>query len=273
MSYNTIEKSLVERTPIRLYKFKRGALTWAYNSSAEDIKRDNTLYKSIAGGLSDQGIIISDGGISDNFKIIAPADIDIVKQFYGMPPSARVELEVSNTHFQTEEIKPVWWGVIISITDKSINSVEIIASPNESITNRPGVTLVYSRQCGAVIYDGQCKVNKELYKVKSNVQQVTTSGIEVTNVANYQDGWFSGGFIEYTIEGGEIERRYIEKHSRTSLVLWGGSQGLKQGQVISLFAGCDTNPTTCKNKFNNQLNRQSFDHLQGKSPFDGNQVF
>lgn len=273
MSFNTVETSLAARTPIRLYLFKRGALTWPYNSSSQAIKRGNVLYKALPGGLSDRGIISSDGGISDNLTITAPADIEIARLFYGIPPSARIELEVFNTHLQTDEYIPTWHGVVVSVRDTKIDRVEIIASPNESLTDRPGVTLVYSRQCGAVIYDDQCKVNKELYRVRANAEQIVVTGIETTTAANYSDGYFNGGFIEYSIAGGELERRYIEQHEGSSLTLWGGSEGINQGQAISLFPGCDTDPNICYNKFKNHLNRQSFDHLQGRSPFDGNQVF
>lgn len=273
MSYKTIETSVDKRTPIRLYTFKRGALVWAYNSSSQAIKRNNVLYRSLLGGLSDQGIIISDGGISDNFKITAPADIEIARLFYGMPPSSRIELEVANTHLQSDEVKPVWWGVVVSVNDLAADKVEIIASPAETLANRPGVTLVYSRQCGAMIYDDLCKVDKEKYRVRGTTDQVMITGIETASAAGYADGYFNGGFVEYSITGGELERRYIEKHEGSNLILWGGSEGINQGQTISLFPGCDTAPSTCVNKFNNHLNRQSFEHLQGHSPFDGNQVF
>lgn len=274
MSFNDAEKSLDGRKPIRLYKFTRGALVWAYNTSSEPIKRDNVIYKSLVGGISDRGIIRSDGSSnSDSFTITAPADIDVAKLFYGMPPNARIELEVANSHLQTEEIVKVWFGAVVSVRDTSTDKAEIIAAPFESLANTTGVNLTYSRQCGAVIYDQQCKVNKELHRIRTSIQQLAITGIVTSDAAKYADGYFSGGFIEYTIEGGEIERRYIEQHSGINLTLWGGSQGLEAGQAVSLFTGCNQSPDMCNNKFNNYLNRRSFEHLQGRSPFDGNQVF
>lgn len=273
MSYKQIEQSLASRTPIRLYSFKLGSLRWDYNTSSETIKRNNIQYKAIKGGISDGGIIVSDGGISDNFKITAPASIAIARLFDNMPPSSRLNLEVSNTHAQNDEVIPAWWGVVVTVTEKTAATVEIVASPNETLANRPGVTLVYSRQCGAMIYDQQCKVNKELYRMRGTIQQTAVSAVTITEAANQPDGWFNGGFIEYTDSNGELDRRYIEQHAGTELSLWGGTQGLNTGQTVSLFAGCNRLQATCTNKFNNQLNRQAFDHLQGWSPFDGSQIF
>lgn len=273
MSIDTIEKSIAGRIPVRLYTFKLGVVRWDYNSSAEDIKRGAITYKALKGGMSDSGIIISDGGISDNFKITAPATIEIARLFNNTPPSSRLTLEVANTHLHSDETIPVWWGVVISVTDKTAATIEILASPNETLANRPGVTLIYSRQCGAIIYDSQCKVNKELYRVRTTVQQVEVSALMVSDAAKYQDGWFDGGFIEFTDANNDLARRYIEAHAGSTLTLWGSTQGISQGMSISLFAGCNSAANTCANKFNNQLNRQAFDHLQGYSPFDGNQVF
>lgn len=273
MSYKQIEQSLDNRTPIRLYTIKQGAVRWDYNTSSETITRNNIQYKAVKGGISDGGIIVSDGGISDNFKITAPASIAIARLFDNLPPSSRLTLEVANTHLQTEEVIPAFWGVIVTVTEKTAATVEIVASPNETLTNRPGVTLVYSRQCGAMIFDHQCKVNKELYRVKGEVQQTAVSAVTINEAANHPDGWFNGGFIEYTDSHGELDRRYIEQHTGTTLYLWGGSQGLNNGQSVSLYAGCNGSPDACTNKFNNALNRQAFDHLQGWSPFDGSQIF
>lgn len=273
MNYKQIEQSLASRTPIRLYTFKLGAVCWDYNTSSETVIRHGVRYKTIKGGISDRGIIVSDGGISDNFTLTAPATIEIARLFDNMPPSSRLTLEVANTHLQTDEVIPTFWGVVVTVTEKTAATVEITASPNETMTNRPGVTLVYSRTCGAMIYDHQCKVNKELYKVRTTLQQIAVSAVTVSEAGNYSDGWFSGGFIEYTNSNGELDRRYIEQHTGTTLHLWGGTQGLNQSQAINLYAGCNGSPDACANKFNNSLNRQAFDHLQGWSPFDGSQIF
>lgn len=273
MNYKQIEQSLASRTPIRLYTFKLGAIRWNYNTSSETIIRNNIKYKTIKGGLSDRGFIVSDGGISDKFTLTAPATIEIARVFPSMPPGSRLTLEVANTHLQTEEVVPAFWGGVDTVTEKTAATVEIIAIPNETMTNRMGVTLVYSRTCGAMIYDHQCKVNKELYKVRTTLQQIAVSAVTISEAANHPDGWFSGGFIEYTDSNGELDRRYIEQHIGAELNLWGETQGLNPGQIISLYAGCNGSPDACANKFNNSLNRQAFDHLQGWSPFDGSQIF
>lgn len=272
MNFNMLEQSLDQRKPARMYQFSRGPLRWCYNSSAEVIKYDNQIFKPLIGGISDRGIIRSDGGQSDTFIITAPNDIEVAQLFVDVPPSSRIQLTVFNTHLGTECVQPVWYGVIGTVNFSVQDSVEISCINNETLTNRPGVTAVYSRQCNAVLYDKQCAVNKEKFKVAATIKQITPMTIEVMEAGSYSPDWFTGGFIEFNVGSGEIDRRYIEKHTGTTLTLLSGSISLKDGQNIALYPGCNLMATTCQEKFNNLLNRKAFDHLQGQSPFDGNPV-
>lgn len=87
MSYNTIENSLASREPVRCYKFSRGALTWLYNTSSEMIKRNNMQFLALTSGISDNGIINSNGSQTDDFSVIAPATIEIAKLFNEQDPA------------------------------------------------------------------------------------------------------------------------------------------------------------------------------------------
>jgi uncharacterized phage protein (TIGR02218 family) len=46
--------------------------------------------------------------------------------------------------------------------------------------------------------------------------------------------------------------------------LWTGTIGpIQMGDEICLFAGCDKNFETCKNKFQNSINFRGFPHIPG----------
>ncbi len=272
MNYSQIEKSIATRQPVRLYEFSRGALRWLYNTSSESIKRQNKLFKSLAGGLSDQGIITSDGGQSDNFTIIAPPDIEIATLFLNMPPSSRINLTVYNTHIGTNDIIPCWYGTVIGINYSENDRIKITSQTTDAMTNKPGATEVFTRQCNTLIYSKKCQVNKEDYKILGNILQTSITTVDVVAAENLPDGWFNGGFFEYSIGDGEQDRRFIESHLGKTLTLWGGTQGLRIGQAVSLYPGCNRTTTDCTNKFSNILNYQGFPHIQGRSPFDGKPV-
>lgn len=273
MNYKDTENSLDGRIPIRCYAFRRGALTWLYNTSSEAITRNNMRFLSLTGGISDDGFIRSNGGQSDDFTVTAPATIAIAKLFNEQAPSNRIYLTVYDTHQGTDELVQRWSGAISSVNYSDIDKIKITHTPLASLANKPGTTQVYARQCNAVIYDTQCTVNKEQYRVSGTIQQISVNSIQVAQAANYDDGWFNGGFIEFDAGSGEQDRRYIESHQGMTLVLWGGGISLTLGQTINFYPGCDIARTTCNGKYNNILNYQGCPHLQGRSIFDGNPVW
>lgn len=272
MNFNQLEKSLDSRQPVRLYEFTKGFFKYTYNSSAVNISYNNQIFKSLIGGISDSGIIRSDGGNSDALNIIAPADIEVAQLFVDIAPSRKVILKIYNTHLGVTEIKPIWQGEVVTVSFAESDRIKLVAIPTESATNKLGATQTYSRQCNAVLYDKRCKVNKQLYKKTGTIMQMNLTSIKVIEAATMPDGWFTAGYIEYDIGDGDYEVRAIEFHSKDSLVLLGGTAGLKERQTINFYAGCNLTKETCKIKFNNLLNMQATPYLKGKSPFDGNPV-
>ncbi len=56
MSFNSRESSLADGQPVRLYQFSRGAIRWSYNSSDRDITYQNQVFRTVPGGITDNGI-------------------------------------------------------------------------------------------------------------------------------------------------------------------------------------------------------------------------
>ncbi|MOA32513.1 hypothetical protein D3C78_1537390 [compost metagenome] len=70
-----------------------------------------------------------------------------------------------------------------------------------------------------------------------------------------------------------MERRHIETHAGEVLQLLGGVDGLVAGQMVNAYPGCDFLESTCNDKFGNRDNFRGVSTMDGKSPFDGDQVF
>ena len=56
MSFDSRERSLAAGTPVRYYEFRRGVMRWLYNSSDRDISVGTQVFRSVRGGISDNGI-------------------------------------------------------------------------------------------------------------------------------------------------------------------------------------------------------------------------
>ncbi|PBM22156.1 phage BR0599 family protein, partial [Pseudomonas aeruginosa] len=57
------------------------------------------------------------------------------------------------------------------------------------------------------------------------------------------------------------------------LYILGGTEGIPAGGQLRVYPGCDGLAQTCDDKFSNLPNFRGFNAMQGKSPFDGDQVW
>lgn len=48
-------------------------------------------------------------------------------------------------------------------------------------------------------------------------------------VAGYADDWFTGGYVEWQVDGDNYDRRYIERHAGADLHILGGTEGIPAG--------------------------------------------
>lgn len=273
MSFDTRERSLDLGAPIRLYEFRRGVLRWLYNSSDRDISLGSQIFRSLRGGISDNGIRQSGESRQDSFIITAPADIEVAQPFRGVRPTAEITLRVLDMHHGEADSICRFVGSISSVKWPRLDTCTITCQDIESSMERPGLTDTFSRTCTTTLYSLKCKVNRDDHRLDTTIQSL--AGLLISNgvFAGYPDGWFAGGYIEWAISGGEYERRHIESHSGSDLQLLGGTDGLTAGQNIRVLPGCDFLAQTCHTKFANLPNFRGVNKMDGKSPFDGEQVF
>ncbi|CDM42380.1 phage BR0599 family protein [Ectopseudomonas oleovorans] len=273
MSSASRELSLADGQPIRLYQFSRGVLRWSYTSADRNITYNNQVFRSVRGGIGDPGIIQSGDPQADRLVITAPADLEVALLYKGAPPSDEIGLTVFDLHYGEADAWVSWAGSIATVNWPALDRCRITCLSIEASMDAPGLTDVYSRTCTAVLGDTECKVDLNQYRVTTNLQSMTGASVFSGTFAEYPDGWFSGGHIEWPIGSGEYDRRHIERHIGSELLLLGGTAGVPPGGSVRTYPGCDGLDTTCAGKFSNIDNMRAQPHLQGSSPFDGNQVW
>lgn len=273
MSFDSRERSLADGAPVRLYEFSRGVMRWLYNGSDRNITIGPQVYLALPGGISDNGIRQSGESKQDAFVITAPADIEVAQPWRGVRPSAEIGLRVLDMHYGDSETVCRFVGTIASVKWPRLDTCTITCQDVESSMERPGLVDTYSRTCTTTLYSTLCGVNRDLHRVDTTIQSMV--GVSISNgaFAGYPDGWFAAGFIEWPIGSGEYDRRHIETHAGSDLQLLGGTEGLAVGMAIRVFPGCDFLDGTCDSKFDNLPNLRATPHMDGKSPFDGEQVF
>lgn len=272
MSFDARENSIDNAQPIRLYRFNRGNTEWCYNTSDRPIMHDARLYSPVAGGISDNGIRMSGDPQADALIIKAPADLSVVQQFRNFAPSDSVELVVFDTHYKEPEARLSWRGTIESVNWPTLNSCKISCQSMDIQMAQPGLTMSYSRSCTAVLGDSRCKVNLVNLRVAGTVQSKDGVRLYIPELAGFADGYFTAGYVEWSAGDSQYNRRHIDLHSGSYVSILGGTHGIAEG-AIRIYPGCNFLATTCQNKFNNINNFRGIPHLQGGSPFDGNNPF
>lgn len=273
MSFNSREFSLDTGTPIRLYQFSRGVMRWLYATSDRDIAVNTQVYRTVRGGISDNGIRQAGDANVEMLKLTAPADLEVAKLYRGVPPSGEVALSVFDLHYGETEQVVSWTGGIQSVSWPERDRCTIVCQPLSARMTMQGLRQGWERACNRSLYDQGCTVNRDLYQLSTSVQSLNGSSISNGALAAYPAGYFTAGFAEWAIGSGEYDRRGIERHSGSELVLLGGTAGLQAGQPVRIYPGCDQTINTCSVRFGNHLNFGGIWHLPGRSPFDGNPVF
>ncbi|WP_374439150.1 phage BR0599 family protein [Pseudomonas panipatensis] len=273
MSFDQRESSLAAGQPIRLYDFSRGVLRWAYASCDRNITWSNQEYRSLRGGIEDNGIIQSGDPNTDKLILTAAADLEVAQLYREGSPSDEVRLVVRDMHYGDSDVVISWVGSIKSVDWPALDRCKISCLSIEASMERPGLVDTYSLTCGAVLGDWRCKVNLELYRINAAAQ--TMSGTTITNgvFATYPDGWFTGGFVAWPVGSGNFDRRHIVSHQGSALNMLSGTSGIPAGVQLRVYPGCDFLIDTCHNKYGNEPNFRGENKLQGESPFDGNQVW
>jgi uncharacterized phage protein (TIGR02218 family) len=273
MSFDSREASLDAGKPIELYRFRRGVISWAYNSSDRDMSFNNETYKGLRGGISNDGIRRTGEVSADRLKITAPADLEVAALYRGVPPSVEIRLTIYEHHYGESDAKAVWNGTIESVGWPALDRCLIAAQPLTSTLDVPGLRLTWDRSCGASLYDRRCKVNRDLFRVDLTIQSMTGASVSTAVAAGFEDGWYDGGFIEWPVGMGEYDRRTIELHQGSVLHIMGGTAGLVVGMALRCYPGCNRTAPVCHLKYDNLDNMRADPNMMGKNIFNGEPVF
>ncbi|CAD7027230.1 beta tubulin [Pseudorhizobium endolithicum] len=125
---------------------------------------------------------------------------------------------------------------------------------------------VYNRRCDAEFGDGRCRMDLAAWSGAGSIIAVSEpSRVTVSGLAAFAGGFFRLGVMTLT-DGRrlDVERHELNGDGTADLILWLPPEApLDVGAAFSITAGCDKSFTTCRVRFNNQLNFRGFPHVPG----------
>lgn len=130
---------------------------------------------------------------------------------------------------------------------------------------------IYQYGCDAVLGDSRCGIDLDnvLYRGTGAVlaaeeeRRMTVSGL-----ADFDDGWFARGSLEWTSGANQGRNGEIKFHRKANgqvvIELWQAAAGpIVIGDAFTVRAGCDKQFATCRVKFANAVNFRGFPHVPG----------
>ncbi|AEG53118.1 phage BR0599 family protein [Sinorhizobium meliloti] len=271
MSFDVYEGSNYSGLPVALYDFVFGTAQWNYTSDEELVTLGAVTYEPIS--IKDSGVKQSGDASSDEMIITVPKTAPVAIMMNGQPPSENIWVYIRRYHHGDDGAPIIWPGYVVSRKQIDSQAVELSCKMITAGFDRNGLRLGWSRQCPHALYDQNCRVNKDLFALTFQVENIVGNTIYSAALDALADGRFSNGFFTWSRFNGAVERRGIEIHVGNHFSILGTSVGIEVGDWVTAYPGCARTRTDCINKFNNLSNFGGFPHMPGKSPFKGDPVF
>jgi hypothetical protein len=266
MSIEDIEASEQDGSARELIDVTYGNVAHRITTATRDISYGGVLYLATAakrGPLPTSPI-----DEEDALELTLPIDHAFVRRFVlQFAPPLRVSVRVRRL-YETDEIETVWLGYItsMSVNDENTQATFRIPPRGADAAQRRLPTISVTRLCPYMLYSHGCEVSRTAsvgglaHKVSTTVAHVNGREVRV-NLADSDrlPDWAEGG--ELVVTGGSAtgDRMAVVEQSTYSgttatLTLQMQIPGLKVGDGVDVYAGCDRTITTCRTKFDNKDN-------------------
>jgi uncharacterized phage protein (TIGR02218 family) len=128
----------------------------------------------------------------------------------------------------------------------------------------------FQRGCAADLGDRHCglALGGPEFHTSGLVASFAGGVLSLDLAASFDTGFFAGGrlaFLNGANAGGKLTiKTHSQQGTRATIGLWTQPGAiLAAGDMISLTAGCDKSPSTCREKFDNIVNFRGFPHMPG----------
>jgi uncharacterized phage protein (TIGR02218 family) len=278
VSYDAAEASVQDSSPVELVEIVRSdGVTHRHTSGSRDVEYGGQIYTAIP--ISRTSISVSMPGESDeDVSLTMPIDHPLVKRWtQQMTPPQRVSVSILRQN--GGETRQIWAGDITSMAcDRNVAKFRIPSRPGEWMM-RAVSSVTVGRQCPHQLYDKMCRVSRTgshgglAHKVTATA--IAVSGRNVTvdlGSTSRNNGWAESGEVRYPGTGESMTvGKQVDQNPGVSAVAVLTMQapiiGLKTGDTIEVFAGCDWSIVTCDARFGNRQNYGGAWQKPDKNPF------
>jgi len=278
MAFLDYEQSQRDGRPVELFLFQNDV-------SATGIGYTNNLEAITVGVQGYEAINIfrtepeySDEADKSSIEIVVPKSNTFAQRYVIIAPGDRYTVSVYRKHVDqnSPEVSLFWRGYIAQVTFEG-NQARILCRSLLELTTRQTPRMTFQQPCNHVLYDERCTVLEAAYRTVRVPDSVSADGVTLTftNVntlspvigapSGYQGNFWVGGYI---VTPDNIDYRLIIAQSGAStLQIQYPFLDSPAGKSLNIFAGCDHQPATCRDKFSNIINFGGHPYLPERNPF------
>lgn len=270
MSFNDIENSEYLSEPVDLFQFVRGGSNWRYTTADADQTLGGITYLAIPITCSD---LEQSQEMSRNpITIEMDKDAEFLRQYRASPPSDVVSLTILRFHEGDSEVVTRWVGRVVNVTFQE-RTVKVRCEPIFTSMKRPVLRRQYQTACPHVLYGAQCALSSASWGVEATLQAVNGTALSSGTFDLEPDGYYAGGFVEWQVAGGNLEKRFIVAHVGTTITINIPFVNIPGNAEVKVYPGCDHTLATCADKFSNVLNYGGQPFFPDKNPMNGTSIF
>lgn len=270
MTYDTFETSIQAGAPVELYEFARGSQLFRYTSADADFTLLGDTYTRET--LQRSAIETSAERARNAISITCRREFAIADLFRIAPPSDVVAVTIRRVHRGDTDPAVIWMGRVLNC-EWAGAAAKLNCEPVSTSLKRPGLRRLYQRNCPHVLYGqglGQCNVNRATHSTVTTVTAISGLTLSVAALAAKP---YAGGFVEWEVATGVIERRFITGFSGLTLTLSQAFQGIEVGDTVTVSPGCNHTTAVCDGTYDNLPNYGGMPFIPAKNPFDGTPVY
>jgi len=243
-----------------LYQITSGGYEWCYTSYRRNLTFLGKTYRR--GSIERSSFVNSRNPGESRVTLRFPLS-DPLQEFISAFPPPSTEVNIYKAVYEDlTQYALIFSGKVrkTSIKDKMI-SVEC-SIDDEMAVMMP--TIIYQSYCNWQVFDCDCGLLEEDYRVTAVISSLSDSGRELISSAFsvYAADWFTQGRIQF---GGD--HRFVVDHSGSTVKLQlPFPSSLAAGATVYAFPGCDGSPSTCKTKFDNFLRICAMPYIPSHNP-------
>lgn len=265
--------------PVHLFRFTLGPLSWRFTTASTPITLGDEVF--VPTGISRSAVRETAERAKNQLTITMPCALDPAAhdppptQAFGAiwrpyPPSERVFVTCMAMHRGDDDAVVEWMGHVVQpeFTDTQL---KLTCDPTIARRRAKGGGRRVQRACEVAVYGqglGQCNLLKEAFAIPAVAASVSGLSVTAPELAAAPLA-LDGGFVEWTLPNGLVERRTIMSQAGSTIELDYGAFALEPALAFIAYPGCPHTWAACEERENTD-NYGGCLNLPSKNPWSGN---